>query len=354
MNIFAANVRAPPLYLLQTSREREVAGMNRSLTTTSLRTHTAVASGYLHKLTHNGTPFARWHQRYYVLYSDGLLRSYKSSRARNSNRVIHVGRKCLRVRFGAETRRDECSRWPKHCPPSLRFSVINSDREYHFYCESEREFVVWRDSLRQILRKLGSAHSSYVERRGSKMAKGDRDSASDNDSSTGAPTPAGSLRKSKPRARPRYTEEKRRERLVEMERSKEKEIQTSFGDGYDSMGPAIPYTDLDEEEEEESEKYEVEKEDPLNEPQSSTEELLRQDPARKTEFATQNFTDDEVMPDLISEIRWSTSNYGKRNKGSNREKSSRTKKSVGHTSREVEAAFLEVQAILDETFNDMC
>lgn len=143
--------------------------LNRSITTTSLRSHTAVASGFLHKLTHNGTPFARWHQRYYVLYTDGLLCSYKSSRARNSYRIIQVGRKCLRVRFGLDTRNDECNRWPKGVPRALCFSVINSDREYHFYCESEREFAIWRENLLQILGRLGSAHSSYVERRHSKL-----------------------------------------------------------------------------------------------------------------------------------------------------------------------------------------
>ena len=206
--------------------------MNRSITTTSLRSHTAVASGYLHKLTHNGTPFAGWHQRYYVLYSDGLLRSYKSSRARNSHRIIQVGRKCLRLRFGSDTRSEECCRWPQGRSRSQCFSIINSDREYHFYCDSEREFASWRESLLQILAKLGSrsARSSYIERRGSKMNRvtgwlnGGSDEESQNSSC--AVTPASRRKEESP--------------WVEGKGSQEWER-----DGYDAMG-TVPLTDLDE------------------------------------------------------------------------------------------------------------
>ena len=206
--------------------------MNRSLTTTSLRSHTAVASGYLHKLTHNGTPFAGWHQRYYVLYSDGLLRSYKSFRSRNSHRIIHVGRKCLRIRFGSDTRNDECCRWPKGRPRSRCFSIINSDREYHFYCDSEREFVSWRENLQHILGKLGSAHSSYVERRGSKMNRIadwlNRGSDEESQNSSNAATPT-SRKKGSP-----WMEGKGSQKWDKKERV-----------GYDAMGTALP-TDPDE------------------------------------------------------------------------------------------------------------
>ena len=226
--------------------------MNRSLTTTSLRSHTAVASGYLHKLAHNGTPFAGWHQRYYVLYSDGVLRSYKSSRSRNSHRIIHVGRKCLRVRFGSDTRNDECCRWPKGGPRSRCFSIINSDREYHFYCDSEREFASWRESLQHTLVKLGSAHSSYVERRGSKMNRiADwLNSGSDEESqnSSTAATPA-----SRKKGRP-WIEGKGSQKWDKWEKY-----------GYDAMGTALP-TDPDEmavsECEEESEEREPHRETP--------------------------------------------------------------------------------------------
>ena len=128
--------------------------------TASHRSHTAVASGYLHKLAHSGSLLAHWHQRYYVLYTDGLLYSYKSSRARLSNRVIPVGRKCLRVRFGGETRGDEATRWQR----DLWFSIVNSDREFHFCCDSERDLLMWKESLLGTLDKLSSAHSSFLDR----------------------------------------------------------------------------------------------------------------------------------------------------------------------------------------------
>ena len=123
-----------------------------------------MASGFLHKLTRSGTLFARWHQRYYVLCSDGLLYSFKSSRARLSNRVIPLGRKCLRLRFGEETRRDEWSHWPKDFPRELCFSIVNSDREFHFCCDSEKELEMWRDNLLGTLDKLSSAHNSFLDR----------------------------------------------------------------------------------------------------------------------------------------------------------------------------------------------
>ena len=311
--------------------------MNRSITTTSLRSHTAVASGYLHKLTHNGTPFARWHQRYYVLYTDGLLRSFKSSRARNSHRVIPVGRKCLRVRFGVETRSDECSRWPKNCPRSLRFSVINSDREYHFYCESEREFAVWRDSFRQILTKLGSAHSSYVERRGSKLRPLDwADGGKEDEDSSAAPTPAGSLRYSKPRAA-----EKRRER-GERAQKRTREKETGVGEGYDSVGPEIPYTDLDEGEESEKDQNCQLSSTALSRGKENGRKFggrVHQTQEAREEDLPEGVSDSEVN----GEVRWSLSNYARGERNASRQ-----------NTNTIDAAFFEVQAIIDETFNDMC
>ena len=246
--------------------------MNRSITTTSLRSHTAVASGFLHKLTHNGTPFARWHQRYYVLYTDGLLRSYKSSRSRSSNRVIHVGRKCLRVRFGTETRNDECSRWPKGCPRERCFSVINSDREFHFYCESEREFAVWQDNLLSILGRLGSAHTSYVERRGSKMngVASWLDDKSEDDSSI-APTPASS-RKLGPAMK--------KERADISQDLVDKESDGS--EGYDAVGPAVHHTACDSEE--------GESEDGLEEQQ-----LINEDDESSRKLAERGSLNEEEM-----------------------------------------------------------
>ena len=124
--------------------------------------HRAVASGYLFKLARGGTLLARWHRRYYVLYSDGLLHSYKSVRAGSPHRTIPVGRQCLRTRFGEETAREECGQWPRHIPARLRFSVVNSDRAFHFVCESERELGLWRDNLEETLRRLGPARHDSV------------------------------------------------------------------------------------------------------------------------------------------------------------------------------------------------
>lgn len=124
--------------------------------------HTAVASGYLFKVSHNGTPFARWHRRYYVLYSDGLLYSFKNARSKAFDRVIAVGRMCLRMKFGAETSAADCASWPKSVSRKLCFSIINSDRAYHFFCESEREFDSWRQHFLGTLDKLASPSSHWA------------------------------------------------------------------------------------------------------------------------------------------------------------------------------------------------
>ena len=308
--------------------------MQRSVTLTSLRSHTAVASGYLHKLAHNGTLFARWHQRYYVLYSDGLLRSFKSSRARNSHRVIHVGRKCLRVRFGADTRNDECSHWPKNCPRALCFSVINIDREYHFYCESEREFAVWRDSLQQTLTKLGSAHSSYVERRSSKPYPVD-----DDDDLSVAPTP-GSLRNSEQRT---AAEKKRAREDRAQKRTRQKE--TGVGD---AVGPAVSYRRLDEHEEES-------KREQITAPQSY--KVGSKDDDYWEDVVSAKEAKEEESLEQVSdheEMRWSTSNYTHNMQSEEIKVTGRNSTNNYHSTNGIEAGFLEVQAIIDKTFNDMC
>ena len=128
--------------------------------------HTAVASGYLFKVSHNGTPFARWHRRYYVLYSDGLLYSFKNARSKAFDRVIPVGRMCLRMKFGSETSSEDCASWPKSVSQKLFFSIINSDRAYHFFCESEKEFDSWQQHLLGTLDKLSSSGSHWPVDRG--------------------------------------------------------------------------------------------------------------------------------------------------------------------------------------------
>ncbi|CAI8011466.1 hypothetical protein GBAR_LOCUS7392 [Geodia barretti] len=310
--------------------------MQRSVTLTSLRSHTAVASGYLHKLAHNGTPFACWHQRYYVLYSDGLLRSFKSSRARNSHRVIHVGRKCLRVRFGADTRSDECSHWPKNCPRALCFSVINIDREYHFYCESEREFAVWRDSLQQTLAKLGSAHSSYVERRSSKPYPVD-----DDDDLSVAPTP------DSPRNIEQRTAAEKKRAREDRAQKRTRQKETGVGDAYDAVDPAVSYRRLDEHKKEQitaPQSYKVGSKD-----DDYWEDVVSAKEAKEEESLEQVGDHEETC--------WSTSNYTHNVQSEEikeRKVSGRKNTSNYHSTNGIEAAFLEVQAIIDKTFNDMC
>lgn len=330
--------------------------MNRSVTTTSLRSHTAVASGFLHKLTHNGTPLARWHQRYYVLYTDGLLCSYKSSRARNSHRIIHVGRKCLRLRFGLETRHDECSRWPKNRRRTQCFSIINSDREYHFYCDSEREFAIWRDNLRQILTKLGSAHTSYVERRNSKLLNGMTNWLDGDDSST-EPTPA-SLRKLKPWVdKVDEDKETQAQELVENEGSMTQ-------DGYDTVDPAaVPYTNLDDgtctESDIEKNVDETEIQPDLLLGRKQVKRQLSKDRLEVDTNTDQVHTpsEDEALEQVSinDESNWTVPSYYNDNNimDSNDEVSMQKSTTYGAL-KGIDAAFLEVQNILDQTFNDMC
>ena len=114
----------------------------------------ATASGYLFKLARNKRLFSTWHRRYYVLYSDGTLNSYKHLRSTSINRTIPIGRKGIKILFGEEVGDDDCDSWPRNIPKSLCFSVTNSDRSYHFVCESRREFERWEASLREVMHKV--------------------------------------------------------------------------------------------------------------------------------------------------------------------------------------------------------
>lgn len=303
--------------------------MNRSITSTSLRSHTAVASGFLHKLAHNGSPFACWHQRYYVLYSDGLLRSYKSSRARHSHRVIQVGRKCLRLRFGSDTRSDECRRWPKECPRELRFSIINSDREYHFYCESKRQFGIWRESLSRILSKLGSAHSSYVERRSSRLRGWVDEKSDDSDISCNEQTTTGS-----------------REKLEETPSTKkkgkrERDDVSSAMDGYDTLGPAGTSTTVlaavtdHESEEDSAPDIKLDRKAVNDVANKNSEDFLT-----GTEEMGKMAVNYQIMPSTTAILVKGERVDLRKNPGS-------------PVIQEIDAAFLEVQKIMDATFNEM-
>lgn len=115
-----------------------------------------IASGYLFKLARNKRYFSTWHRRYYVLYSDGTLYSFKNLRSSTINRTITIGRMCITIRLGEEVGDDDCSSWPSNIPKSLCFSIVNSDRSYHFVCESRREFERWEASLRDVLHNLQS------------------------------------------------------------------------------------------------------------------------------------------------------------------------------------------------------
>lgn len=310
--------------------------MNRSITTTSLRSHTAVASGFLHKLAHNGTPFACWHHRYYVLYSDGLLHSYKSSRARHSHRVIHVGRKCLRVRFGSDTRSDECRRWPKECPRELRFSIINSDREYHFYCESEREFGIWRESLSQILSKLGSAHSSYIERRSSKLNRPPGwvdEKSDDSEISCNEQTTTGS-----------------REKLEEAPLMKKKEGErerddgSGLMDGYDSLEPAgtstIALAAVSDHESEDEHASDIQLDRKRLNDIAESENMNSDDLLTGTEEIEKVAVNHHIMPGTTAVLVKGDRAGLRYNTGS-------------PVIQGIDAAFLEVQEIMDATFNEM-
>ena len=219
--------------------------------------------------------------------------------------------------------------------------------------------TVWRDNFRYILNKLGSAHSSYVERRGSKMAAGasgaERDNnASEDESSSGAPTPAGSLRRLKPRGIQRAIAEKR-EREREKERAeaekKTKEKYTGLVEGYDDIGSAVPYTNLDDDDESDEEP---------KEPPSASEDLLRHREQANTELGkkhTLDHSETNILEKVSSceNLRWSVPNYTDRNRHRSKEsENNKVKEEACYNMNGVEAAFLEVQAILDETFNDIC
>ncbi len=125
--------------------------------------HIAIASGYLQKLAHEKSPVSVWHQRYYVLYSDGLMYSYYNDRSKKPHRTIPVGRLCLRMRFGQDTLKSECKAWPSNTPIEHRFSLVNSDRSYHFYAESETELSKWKHHLQSTLERLSSPSQTVIE-----------------------------------------------------------------------------------------------------------------------------------------------------------------------------------------------
>ncbi|KAL5476302.1 hypothetical protein EMCRGX_G026228 [Ephydatia muelleri] len=122
-----------------------------------------IASGYLFKLARNKRYFETWHRRYYVLYSDGSLHSFKNLRSSTLTRTISIGRKCIAVRFGEEVGNDDCNSWPSNIPKYLCFSIVNSDRSYHFICESRREFERWEASLREARHKIQSSGQSQQD-----------------------------------------------------------------------------------------------------------------------------------------------------------------------------------------------
>ena len=125
--------------------------------------HRAVTSGYLYKLARGRSIVKLWHKRYYVLYSDGLMYSYHSDRALTSSRTIPVGRLCLRMKFGTDTNTSECKSWPSKVPVNQRFSLINSNRSYHFYCDNDKEFSTWKHHLQLTLSKLSSSSQAAID-----------------------------------------------------------------------------------------------------------------------------------------------------------------------------------------------
>ncbi len=124
--------------------------------------HTAIASGDLHKLAH-GKSLKVWHRRYYVLYSDGLVYSYLNARSKKSHRIIPVGRLCLKMKFGQETINGECGSWPSSVPVEHRLSIINADRTYHFYSESETELSKWKHYLQSTMDRLSSPSQNVLD-----------------------------------------------------------------------------------------------------------------------------------------------------------------------------------------------
>lgn len=116
----------------------------------------AIASGYLHKLAHGNSLMKVWHERFYVLYSDGLMYSYLNARSKASHRTIPVGRLCLRMKFGQETVQGECESWPRSVPIQCRFTLVNTDRVYHFHAENENDLLLWKHHLQSTMERLCS------------------------------------------------------------------------------------------------------------------------------------------------------------------------------------------------------
>ena len=142
--------------------------------------HKAIASGYLYKLARGSSLGKVWHRRYYVLYSDGLLYSYHNARSKASHRTIPVGRLCLRMKFGKETVNGECSSWPRAVPVRQRFSLINTDRSYHFYADNDTDLGMWKQHLQSTLERLSSPSQALLDNKPNGYPTADQEGAAKN------------------------------------------------------------------------------------------------------------------------------------------------------------------------------
>ena len=106
--------------------------------------------GVVFKLARNGRLLPSWHRRYAVLNSEGQLYLYTDETMRSVRRVVDLQNLCLRIKFANDTNDDYCSKWPKRVPKSNRISLINLDRTYHFYTESDEEALSWRRAFTSI------------------------------------------------------------------------------------------------------------------------------------------------------------------------------------------------------------
>ena len=106
--------------------------------------------GVVFKLARNGRLLPSWHRRYAVLNSEGQLYLYSDETMRSVRRVVDLQNLCLRIKFANDTNDDYCSKWPKRVPKSNRISLINLDRTYHFYTESDEEALSWRRAFISI------------------------------------------------------------------------------------------------------------------------------------------------------------------------------------------------------------
>lgn len=103
--------------------------------------------GIVFKLARNGRMLPSWHRRYAVLNSEGQLYLYTDETMRSVRRVIDLQNLCLRIKFAEDTTDDYCNKWPKRTPKTRRISLINMDRTYHFYTDTDEEAVSWKDAF---------------------------------------------------------------------------------------------------------------------------------------------------------------------------------------------------------------